>query len=187
MDFQTITSTAPSAEAGGSSSNADNDLALLALETQFNELAAELAALRSVCNAQAITCCSDGQPSSEVTLHPRVRELSDQDATRQAEAILARLYPVEQAIMATPAHTIAGLGVKARHAAHVMSQYWTAPIAEIDWDERVVRLLIESVCSLANVPLPFFDPDQAETRIKPNSALNRPQPSTAEQPDPHTR
>jgi hypothetical protein len=36
---------------------------------------------------------------------------------KQAEAILARLYPIEQAIMQTRARTIAGLGVKARHAA----------------------------------------------------------------------
>jgi hypothetical protein len=35
---------------------------------------------------------------------------------------------MEQAIMATLAYTIAGLGVKARHAAYVMSQYWEEPI-----------------------------------------------------------
>jgi hypothetical protein len=45
--------------------------------------------------------------------------------TGQVEAILARLDPIERAIMATPARTIAGLGVKARHAAYVTSQYWS--------------------------------------------------------------
>lgn len=170
MDFQTITSTAPSAEAGSSASNADDDLTLLALETQFNGLAAELAALQSAGNSQEIAC---DRPSAEEGLRIGARALPNQDTTRQAEAILARLYPVEQAIMTTPARTIAGLGVKARHAAHVMSEYWTAPIAQIDWDAQVVRHLIESVCSLANVRLPFCDPDTAEHRVKPGSDPNR--------------
>jgi hypothetical protein len=74
--------------------------------------------------------------------------------TGEVERILARLYPIEQAIMQTPACTIAGLGVKARHAAYVMSQYWEAPIDVIDWDARTVRLLIEAVCELARAPLP---------------------------------
>ncbi|HTO68143.1 MAG TPA: hypothetical protein VMM15_43555, partial [Bradyrhizobium sp.] len=81
-----------------------------------------------------------------------------QDAKmRKAEAVLARLAPIEQAIMATPARTIAGLGVKARHAAYVMSHYWEAPIDRIDWDARAVRLLIEAVCNFTHTPLPFAD------------------------------
>jgi hypothetical protein len=56
--------------------------------------------------------------------------------------------------MATPARTITGLGVKARHAAYAMSHYWEAPIDQIDWDARTMRLLIEAACGLANVPLP---------------------------------
>lgn len=76
-------------------------------------------------------------------------------ATQQIEAILARLSPIERAIMQTPAHTIAGLGVKARHAAYVMSHYWEAPIERIDWEARAMRLLIEAVCDFANTPLPF--------------------------------
>jgi len=64
--------------------------------------------------------------------------------------------------MRAPASTIAGLGVKARHAAHVMSQYWEAPIDRIDWDAQAVRLLIEAVCDFAHTPLPFrnFEGDE---------------------------
>ena len=58
--------------------------------------------------------------------------------------------------MQTPARTIAGLGVKARHAAYVMSQYWEEPIDRIDWDARAARLLIEAVCDFAHRPLPFW-------------------------------
>jgi hypothetical protein len=80
---------------------------------------------------------------------------SPNDHLKLIEATLAYLEPIERAIMATPARTIAGLGVKARHAAHVMSEYWDAPIDQIDWDARAVRLLIEAVCERAGLSLPF--------------------------------
>jgi hypothetical protein len=63
----------------------------------------------------------------------------DEVATQQIESILARLSPIERAIMQTP----------------VMSHYWEAPIDRIDWDARAVRLLIEAVCDFAHTPLPF--------------------------------
>jgi hypothetical protein len=68
---------------------------------------------------------------------------------------LARLYHIERAIMAAPAHSIVGLGVKARHAAYVMSQYWEEPIDKIDWEAQAIRLLIDAVCDVARNPLPF--------------------------------
>ena len=71
------------------------------------------------------------------------------------EATLVSLEPIERAIMAIPARTIAGLGVKARHAAHIMSEHWDAPIGQMDWDARAVRFLIEAVCNLARTPLSF--------------------------------
>jgi len=73
----------------------------------------------------------------------------------ELEAALRRLEPIEQAIMAMTARTVAGLGVKARHAAYVMSEQWNAPIDHLDWDARAVRLLIESVCKVARVRLPW--------------------------------
>jgi hypothetical protein len=110
----------------------EDDASLLALEKRFNDLAAELA--RDV---------------------ERLREEVGHEAlTKQIEAILARMDPIERAIMETPACTIAGLGVKARHAAYVMSEYWEAPIDRIDWDARAVRLLIDAVCEFARTPLP---------------------------------
>jgi hypothetical protein len=47
------------------------------------------------------------------------------------------------------------LGVKARHAAYVMSRCWEEPIDQIDWEAQTVRLLIEAICDLARTPLPF--------------------------------
>jgi hypothetical protein len=80
---------------------------------------------------------------------------SPDDHLNLIEDVLVSLEPIEQAIMAIPARTIAGLGVKARHAAHVVSEYWDAPIDQIDWDARAVRFLIEAVCNLARTPLSF--------------------------------
>jgi hypothetical protein len=121
----------------------DDDTGLVALETQFHSLLAELLAAQ-----KASAVCSDGR--FLVQGEADVSSLAD---PKNAEAILARLYPIERAIMATPARTIVGLGVKARHAAHVMSQYWDAPIDQIDWDARTTRLLIESVCDIAGTPV----------------------------------
>ena len=67
--------------------------------------------------------------------------------------MLVSLEPIEQAIMALPARTIAGLGVKARYAAHVLSEHWDAPIDQMDWDARAVHFLIDAVCNLARMPL----------------------------------
>ncbi len=55
--------------------------------------------------------------------------------------------------MATPAQTVVGLGVKARHAAYVISEYWAEPLEKADWDRRAVRQLIEAVCVVAGRPL----------------------------------
>jgi hypothetical protein len=127
------------------------DSALLALESQFNALAAELAAARGTRGEFAI--CRHQPP--EWNEQADVDVGSDYEArTRELEEILARLDPIERAIMATKALTIAGLGVKARHAAYVTSQYWNEPIDKIDWESRAVRLLIEAVCDAAPRPLP---------------------------------
>jgi len=137
------------AEISHRESAAAEDTALLALEEQFDVLVAELATV------QETNCRSSGSTS----FGPGVERLHDQirfeAQTRQLEAILTRLCPIERAIMQTPARTVAGLGVKARHAAYVMSHYWEAPIDRVDWDARAVRLLIEAICDVARTPLPL--------------------------------
>ena len=115
-------------------SPADDDAGLLALEMQFNSIVAELSAAQSLSTSLETGC----EPEAGAC---------------DVEIILARLYPVEQGILQTPACTVAGLGVKARHAAYVMSQYWEVPIDRIDWHARAVRLLIEAVCHVAHAPL----------------------------------
>ncbi|MGA7803625.1 hypothetical protein [Bradyrhizobium sp.] len=130
-----------------------DDAALLALDAQFHSFAAELVAAQSARHVPANSPA--GRPASRSHVQTRIEsEMDQEDQSERTEAILARLYPIEQAIMTTPARTIKGLGVKARHVAYVMSHCWEKPIEQIDWDARAMRLLIEAVCGLADVPLP---------------------------------
>jgi hypothetical protein len=71
------------------------------------------------------------------------------------EEFLASMEPLERAILATPADGMAGIAVKARVAAHIVSNYWDVPLDRLDLDARAFRLLVEAVCSAAEVSLPF--------------------------------
>jgi len=147
---------AKSAPFGGSAASAaDADAALIALEQQFNAISAELLTLQRLCSDAEWRLSAECPPEPVYMEAHAQRQSDDTVGTEQIEAILARLDPIERAIMATPACTIVGLGVKARHAAHVMSQYWEEPIGQIDWEAQAVRLLVEAVCDVACTPLPF--------------------------------
>lgn len=119
------------------------DAMLVALGSQFEALSTELAALQ---NGTVVTFAPAAAPGEELNdetaIHPSAERI---------EAILALLDPIERAIMTTPAASVVGLGVKARHAAHVLSHYWIDSAHTLDWDVRAVRLLIESTCSVAGV------------------------------------
>ncbi len=122
------------------------DFALVQLDTRFVTLLSEIAALETK-RGRGIVAFGRERPqefrSDETSL------------TRKIESVLRHLKPVERAIMATPARSIVGLGIKARHAAYVVSEHWDAPIEQIDWDAQAVRLLIEEICKVAGVRLPF--------------------------------
>lgn len=123
-----------------------DDSALFELDKMFAKMMCEIAALKSRCELESGAVglqLRENVPAEEAT------------ATRQIELMLGNLETIEQAIMAAPTQTIVGLGMKARHVAHVVSEYWDAPIEQIDWDGRAVRLLIEAVCQAAGVSLPF--------------------------------
>jgi hypothetical protein len=76
-------------------------------------------------------------------------------AVDRIEAFLARMEPIERAILTIPADSIAGAAVKARVAAHVVSNYWDVPLDQLDLDARAFRLLVEAVCNVAGTSLPF--------------------------------
>jgi hypothetical protein len=85
---------------------------LLALAEQLDSLVAELAAVQGFGDDLTTEA---RQPGPQPDTDPG--ENYDTGAN-QAEAVLARLYPIELTILTTPARTIADLGVKARHAAY---------------------------------------------------------------------
>jgi hypothetical protein len=129
-----------------------DDGGLLALEAQLDHLVAQLLAAQKA-NGELIAS-SDQLPAVPNSARGGTEDASISEAqAKHVEAILARLYPIERAIMVTPAYTIIGLGVKARHAAYVMSQYWEEPTDKIDWEAQTIRLLIEAVCNVARTPL----------------------------------
>ena len=139
------------------------DDTLLALERQFEVLAREFSILLSTPANQKGKAKgvlgSDTGPGNQSSLGQRSNRRDDQpdkpgaERLERLEAALARMEPIERAIMATPAQTVVGLGVKARHAAYVISECWAEPLEMIDWDKRAVRLLVEAVCVVAGRPL----------------------------------
>jgi hypothetical protein len=148
----------------------NGDATLLALERQFEALAREFGILRRTSAAQdkkgkgdhgyAATSGNTSNPSGgsrELAPVGDGTERPTEVRSKDIEAALARLEPIERAIMATPAQTVVGLGVKARHAAYVISEYWAEPLEEADWDRRAVRLLIDAVCVVAGRPLAISD------------------------------
>ncbi|NPV22115.1 hypothetical protein [Bradyrhizobium aeschynomenes] len=137
-----------------------SDAALIALELQFNAISAELLSLEQLRDDRTRCLDSALEGPGQLLKRPGSQSnTSDESITSQIEMVLTRLDPIERAIMQTQACTIAGLGVKARHAAYVMSQCWEHPIDQIDWNARAVRLLIEAVCQVARTPLPVRNRD----------------------------
>jgi hypothetical protein len=133
---------------------AGDDGYLLALEAQLHDLLAQLLAVQKA--DSELIASSDQLPAAPDGARGGTENASVSEAhEKYVETILARLYSIERAIMAAPAHTIIGLGVKARHAAHVMSQYWEEPTDKIDWEAQTIRLLIEAVCASPARHCPF--------------------------------
>jgi hypothetical protein len=120
------------------------DAMLVALGHKFDALSAELEMLQKQ---------DDRSSSADAPGEDCGREVLARPSLERIEAVLRSLDPIERAIMTIPARTVVGLGVKARHAAHVLSNYWTDTPERLDWDARTIRLLIESACSVAGVGL----------------------------------
>jgi hypothetical protein len=83
----------------------DDDAGLLSLEVQFNSLVAELLAAQRA-SGELVICPDEGAPVED-GLQAGVDPAGEQDVkTKRVETILARLCPIEQAIMMTPARTV---------------------------------------------------------------------------------
>jgi hypothetical protein len=134
------------------SATRDDDADLLVLKMRFDELIRELPAAQPRDIELAST--SEQQelgPDVELAGIAAVRRCTKRKQSwlvcTQLSRRLCRHRPARQA----------GLGVKASHAAYVMSEYWEAPIDQLDWDARTIRLLIEAICNFAGTPLPLLE------------------------------
>lgn len=157
--------------------NQNDDHALLALEQEFEVLARKFAKMdmasprkgkgqgrEAGLNQTSSSEASDEFARGDVPVKLAARQL------KEIESALARLQPIEQGIMETPAQTLVGLGVKARHAAYIVSEYWAEPLEKTDWDRRAIRLLIESICVLAGRPLAMGEASRRELSSSPPAA-----------------
>jgi hypothetical protein len=83
-------------------------------------------------------------------------ELGTDNAIRTCDEVWGRADAIHRAIIARPAQTLRGVAVKARAAAVlVVDQLWDKPARDLDWDDEVVRKLVESICDAAAMPLPY--------------------------------
>jgi hypothetical protein len=90
-------------------------------------------------------------------------EMNETIPIARIEAFLAAMEPLEHAILATPADGLEDIAVKARLAAHLASNYWEVPSDRLDLEARAFRLLVEAICDVAGVSLPFPLENQPRT------------------------
>ena len=140
---------------GARPGSGEEDEVLLALEREFEALAREIAILMRTAVPPYGSDAAPVNSGHGGFKLARADDGTDGSTTQleHIEAALARLEPIERAIMTIPAYTVVGLGVKARHAAYVISEYWDEPLEKADWHRRAVRLLIEAVSTVAGRPL----------------------------------
>jgi hypothetical protein len=124
------------------------DAELAALGQEFEALSAKLAELVVLQRQEVVALNRVVQRSERLNGEGMISP-----SVERIEALLKLLEPIERAIIAMPAVSVVGLGVKARHAAHVLSHYWTDSPERLDWDAQAVRRLIESTCTVAGVAL----------------------------------
>ena len=83
-------------------------------------------------------------------------DLGTENAIRTCEEVWARGDAIHRAIIAGRAQSLQGVAVKARAAAVlVLAQLWDRPASDLDWDDEVIRKLVESISDAAAMPLPY--------------------------------
>lgn len=91
---------------GSATASLGDDSPLLALEKQFNAISAELLAVERLRRNQRYHGPAAQSPE-RLTIESCVGEHTcDAVMTEQIESVLARLHPIERAIMQTPARTM---------------------------------------------------------------------------------
>jgi hypothetical protein len=70
------------------------------------------------------------------------------------EALCDEISILERKIMDIPAHSLAGLRVKAMVGVKTNSDLWKKTMSDLDWDKQAARALIEAVCAVTGLEVP---------------------------------
>jgi hypothetical protein len=146
----------------------DPDAELLALGAELDAFYPEYLTSGTAANAASETAWIEAERSlgfkREDDVTPElletmfgVREKSGAEAIiDKDQAITGHVDEIHRKIIELPAHTLAGIAVKARAGAMLMlSDLWSEPAIDMDYDKFVMRRLIESILESAGIELPF--------------------------------
>jgi hypothetical protein len=81
-------------------------------------------------------------------------ESGSEKAHEKVEPLDDQINELAVKILEIPPHTAAGLRARVALVAEAYPDLWDAPLEDLDWDKRMVRYLIEAVCSLGEFALP---------------------------------
>jgi hypothetical protein len=96
-----------------------------------------------------------GPPKTyEVELERAWFETGSDKANEKLKPVDDQLSDLASKIMDTPAHTAAGLRARVALVADAYSDLWDEPFDDLDWEKKVLRRLIEAICSLGGFALP---------------------------------
>ena len=139
------------------------DAALLALGERFDQAHREWASDRPAYEAASKAWDAALQGFAETRgnkpvpdeVYFRLFAEADPDGVlkREEEFCATRIFPLAEAILATPAATVEGLAVKVRVLTFATKQQiWGAKdVEDLGWDEQVLRDMVDAVLRLAGV------------------------------------
>lgn len=134
------------------------------LDAMLPDIWAKLAAAKASCDAAGkearrryeLSCKELRKEQSDFweTWKAVRREFGSDELIGEGDKAMAPACKIHEEIIAAPAHTLAGMAVKARAAAtFALSHLWDEPEVDLDWDKSVMRRLIEDICGAAGVSL----------------------------------
>jgi hypothetical protein len=111
----------------------------------------------------------DGEKPNGAEFLARLKEIEDRyrQTNPSADDVTDAMDGPARRIMALPAHSIAGLAVKARAAAFACSHFYGSEFRDADWDHMHVRTLIDAVLAMAGQP-PMDEEDGFGAEPSPN-------------------
>jgi hypothetical protein len=97
---------------------------------------------------------TDGEAKTHLAVQTIVEEeMGIVDLGKKLDALYARLDPIVNEVIATPAEDISCVGLKANAVATAMPHLWESAPNGLDYPDQLLRDLIESFCVVTGVEL----------------------------------